>query len=84
MALSIKNPEADLLARELADLKGESITEAVVRALSERLEREKGRKRGRALQSEVRKIQQRVARLRLRDERPDDDIIGYDQHGLPT
>jgi antitoxin VapB len=40
MALSIKTDEADRLARKLARLKGETMTEAVTVALRERLERE--------------------------------------------
>lgn len=39
MALSIRNPETDRLARELADATGETITEAISNALKERLER---------------------------------------------
>lgn len=41
MALSIKTEEADRLARELSNLTGESMTEAVTTSLRERLEREK-------------------------------------------
>ena len=41
MALNIKSVEADRLARELAALTGESITEAVTRALELRLEQER-------------------------------------------
>ena len=36
MALNIKNPEVERLAREVASLAGESKTEAIRRALSER------------------------------------------------
>jgi antitoxin VapB len=43
MALSIKTEEADRLARELARLTGESITEAVTVALRERRDREKAK-----------------------------------------
>ena len=39
MRLNIKNPETDRLVRELAQLTGESLTDAVTVALSERLER---------------------------------------------
>jgi antitoxin VapB len=39
MALSIKTEEADRLARQLAALTGETMTEAVTRSLRERLER---------------------------------------------
>jgi antitoxin VapB len=41
MALSIKTDKADRLARELSRLTGESMTEAVTKALAERLERER-------------------------------------------
>lgn len=84
MALSIKNEEADKLARELAQLTGESLTEAVLQALRERLEREQGRKHGPDLFEEVRRIQERVARLPVQDERPADEIMGYDEQGLPS
>ena len=40
MALSIKTEEADRLARTLAKLTGETITQAVTNALRQRLDRE--------------------------------------------
>ena len=40
MPLSIKNPDADRLARALAQRTGETLTEAVIKALRERLDRE--------------------------------------------
>ena len=39
MALSIKTEEADRLARELSRLTGETMTDAITRAMRERLER---------------------------------------------
>ena len=84
MALSIKNTEVDRLARELAQLTNESLTEAVLRALRERLQREQRRRHGQDLFEEVRRIQQRIARLPVRDARPADEIIGYDEQGLPN
>jgi antitoxin VapB len=83
MALSIKHPEADRLARELAKATGEGITEAVIKALRERLAREKGRKRGRRLSDELRAIGERVAALPVLDPRAPDEILGYDERGLP-
>ena len=85
MALSIKNPDADQLARELAETTGETITEAVVQAIRERLDRERARRRSAAGQSaaRIRRIQERIARLPVRDQRSADEIIGYDDHGLP-
>jgi antitoxin VapB len=44
MALSIKTDEADRLARALARLTGETMTEAVTAALRERLARERARR----------------------------------------
>jgi hypothetical protein len=46
MALSIKTDEADHLARALAKLAGETITQAVTTALRERLDREQARLEG--------------------------------------
>jgi antitoxin VapB len=53
MALSIKHPEADRLARELAARTGETLTEAVVVALRERLTRETGRANAFPLRQEL-------------------------------
>ncbi len=85
LALSIKNPDADQLARELAETTGETITEAVVQAIRERLDRERARRRSLAGHSaaRIRRIQERVARLPVRDPRAPDEIIGYDERGLP-
>jgi len=44
VALSIKTEEADRLARELAELRGETITEAVTVALREQCAREKAQR----------------------------------------
>ena len=82
MAISIKDAETDRLARALAAVTGESLTEAIRRALHERLERESHRPR-RSIDAEVRRIQERVARLPTLDPRPADEILGYDEHGLP-
>jgi antitoxin VapB len=83
MALSIKNPQTEELARELATRTGESITEAVETAVRSRLaslDRPSMATRGR----------QRAERLlRQRDDLPDldtrsaDEILGYDDRGLP-
>ncbi|MEV6336430.1 type II toxin-antitoxin system VapB family antitoxin [Nocardia vinacea] len=84
MALSIKHPEADRLARELAAQTGETLTEAVVIALRERLARETGRARTVPLRNELAAIRRRCAALPVIDKRSPDEIVGYDEHGLPT
>lgn len=84
MALSIKDPEADRLARELAARTGETLTEAVVVALRERLARETGRTRVIPLREELAAIRRRCAALPVLDARTADEILGYDDHGLPA
>jgi antitoxin VapB len=84
MALSLKDEETDRLAREVASLTGESLTEAVRRALAERLARER-RKRGEAagLASRLDALALEGAGLPDLDRRSADEIIGYDKNGLP-
>jgi antitoxin VapB len=83
MPLSIKHPEADRLARELAAKTGETLTEAVMNALRERLDRQSGRKRPLHLRDELRAIRERCAKLPVLDNRTPDQILGYDERGLP-
>ncbi len=82
MALNIKHPEADRLARELAARTGETITQTVINALRERLKRE-GAKSPLSLKDEIMEISRRCAALPDLDRRSADKIIGYDEHGLP-
>jgi antitoxin VapB len=83
MALSLKDPAADRLAREVAARTGETLTAAVVTALKERLARLKGRGRRRPLREDLRDIGRRCAALPTLDPRPADEILGYDERGLP-
>lgn len=84
MALSLKDPETDRLAREVAQLTGENLTEAVRKALAERLARERLR-RGKAKKSlveELSEIALHCASLPDYDTRSPDEIIGYDENGM--
>ena len=83
MALSLKDPEVDRLAREVAARTGETLTAAVAAALRERLARLKGRRRRRPLREELREIARRCAALPTLDHRSADEIVGYDERGLP-
>ena len=83
MPLSIKDPEADELARKLARSTGETITQAVVSALRERLAREQ--RKHEAIESiveEIMDIGRHCASLPLLDTRSADEILGYDEHGV--
>jgi antitoxin VapB len=79
MPLSIKDPDADRLARALAQRTGETLTEAVINALRERLERELRKEQT----IEVMEIGRHCASLPLLDRRRPDEILGYDKNGLP-
>jgi antitoxin VapB len=83
MAISLKDPEADRLARAVAARTGETLTEAIVVALRERLARLGGRGRRRRLREELREIAERCSRLPTLDARTAEEILGYDNEGLP-
>jgi antitoxin VapB len=83
MALSIKTEEADALARALAAETNETLTEAVTIALRERLERVR-RERGDDYRARIARLQEEFRRYDVHDPRTDDEIVGYDQHGLPA
>jgi antitoxin VapB len=82
MALNIKDPETDHLVRRLASLTGESLTEAVHVAVRDRLEREE-RRRGRASIEQLLAIARCYASRPVKDDRTPDEILGYDERGLP-
>lgn len=82
MALNIKNAEADRLARLLAEQTGESLTNAVVVALQERLDRE--RRRGTTVHERIARLRADVATLPVLDPRDADEILGYGSSGLPS
>ena len=75
--------EMQQLAEELADIKGESPTAAVTTALRERLARERPGDRE-TVARRLQEIGQRYAHLPDADPRSAEDILGYDEHGLPT
>ncbi|MEM7585281.1 MAG: type II toxin-antitoxin system VapB family antitoxin [Acidobacteriota bacterium] len=83
MALNIRNPETERLAEDLARLCGETKTEAVKRALRDRLERLRRDRTHRRLADELDEIALHCARLPVIDPRSEDEILGYNEHGLP-
>jgi antitoxin VapB len=85
VALSLKDSETDRLAREVAALTGETLTEAIKRALCERLERERLR-RGHtpSLAERLVELGKECAALPDFDTRRPDEIVGYDETGMWT
>lgn len=84
MALNIKGDEAHRLAKTLATARGSTLTDAVTFALTESLRTARDPAAGvKALLAEVRQVQALVAELPDRDTRSPDEILGYDERGLP-
>jgi len=83
MPLTIKNPEVDRPARELATLTGETLTQAVRTALAERLDRLERAERPWG-DAAIQAILDRCAGLPVLDTRSADEILGYDENGLPN
>lgn len=85
MSLNIKNKATVALADELARRQGISKTAAIHQALSERLHRMGyGETAQDRLLHDLRAIRERVARLPELDRRSDEEIVGYDEHGIPN
>ncbi len=83
MALSLKDKETDRLAREVASLTGETLTDAIRKALAERLERERFRRGQPArLADQLVALGQECAALPDFDSRSTDEIAGYDEDGM--
>lgn len=83
MALNIRKQEVEDLANALVELTGETKTEAVGRALRERLQRLRRERVERQLADELDVIARHCASLPVLDERTADEILGYDEQGLP-
>lgn len=83
MALNIRNPEAERLAAELARQAGETKTEAVIKALRDRLSRVRRERSKRHLVDELEEIAKHCASLPVLDNRSAEEILGYDEQGLP-
>ncbi|AXE37953.1 type II toxin-antitoxin system VapB family antitoxin [Acidipropionibacterium virtanenii] len=82
MALNIKDADTDRLARELAAETGETITTALRTAVAERLARVRRQHHVSARPDLHRYIDRARARTVL-DGRDADEILGYDENGLP-
>ena len=84
MALIIRNLETEELAEKVAALTGETKTEAVKQALRDRLDRLRRDRIRRPLAHELDEIARHCAGLPVLDPRPAEDILGYDEEGVPS
>jgi antitoxin VapB len=83
MALSIRNPRAEQLAREVAAETGENLTEAIIHALEVRLQQLRAIKKILDPFEEIMEISRRCSQLPDQDSRMAEEILGYDRHGVP-
>ena len=82
MSLNIKNPQTHQRAKELARLAGETMTEAVDRAIAERLERIRKKRNRSVLAERLLEIGNACSALPVLDKRSPEAML-YDEQGLP-
>ena len=82
MGMNIKSENTHRRAKELARIAGETIAEAVDRAVTERLERLRRRRNRKLVAERLLKIGDQCSRLPMRDSRTPDEML-YDERGLP-
>jgi antitoxin VapB len=83
MALNIKDPRTDQIVRELAAVTGEGVTTAIRKSVEERLQRIRNRRTSTDLTASLLEIGAHCAALPDLDMRSADEILGYDDDGLP-
>ena len=77
--LYIKNPAAHRLAQQLSKQMGLTLTDTVIQALEDQV-----RKTGRPLdRKKIDAICAKIAALPVLDSRTPDEILGYDEYGVP-
>ena len=84
MTILIKDPETDRIVRELAARTGKTITEAVKTAAERGLAVLPPRK-GRIDRAKIEKLLAEIdAMPKINNDLSDDEIIGYDENGVPS
>ena len=82
MALSIRNPRAEQLAKEIAAISGENITQVIIHALENHIERLRGSRLNPNTVEEIMNNSRRCSLLPDIDERTPDEILGYNKNGV--
>jgi antitoxin VapB len=86
MGILVKNTETEKKIRKLARRTGETLTAAIDRAVDDRLAQlgPAPRKKGRVDRKKLAEILAYYDSLpKINEHLSDDEIIGYDEHGLP-
>ena len=84
MPLNIKDLATERSVRALAAETGEGITLTIRKAVEDRLARVRRDKRTSRMKSDIIAIAKRCSSLPDLDERSADEILGYDENGLPS
>ena len=84
MALNIRNDRAEELAITVSRLTGETKTQAVTQALQERLDRLRAQNSKRSMVEIALEIARECDKLPELDNRSAEEILGYDEDGLPS
>jgi antitoxin VapB len=84
MPIRIEDERTEGVMRKLAKLTGETLTEAVRIAVEERYERLRRDRFGRSLSDELNEIALRCARRKPVSNLTSEEILGYDEAGIPT
>ena len=87
MGVIVKNAETEAKIRKLAKRTGETLTAAIDRAVDDRLATldPPRRKKGRVDRKKLAELLAYFDSLpKTNEDLTDDEIIGYDEHGLPT
>ncbi len=84
MAIDIDDGQTEILIQKMTELTGETPEEAVRTAVAERHERLLGTGSGRSRRHDLNEIALRCARLPVISQMSDDEILGYDEDGVPT
>jgi antitoxin VapB len=82
MGMNIKSDDTHRRAKQLARITGETIAEAVDKAVTERLERLRRQRNRKALAAKLLKSGDQCSRLPVIDERSAEEML-YDDSGLP-
>ena len=82
MSMNIKSEETHRRAKELARLAGETMAEAVDKAVAERLERVRKGRNIEALTERLLEVGRLFRKLPVLDKRRPEDML-YDKYGLP-
>jgi len=83
MSLNIKNEETHRMARELAQLTGESMTVAIKQAVRERLERVQGRSKEEMLERIMKIARECAEHIKEPYKSINHGDLLYDEKGLP-